>query len=163
MRLPLFFPPCEYVQAQPPAVELASRSVRLKLTIRDLCAHANVQCQASGAWTEREVCVESGGHTAIHRSKDVGRIQVSCSPRSPGGGGAVKISVPSKYGTSTINMARYALGALAYAVHDPVARQSIKGQSWACIDCSGRPRKARALTSAERQARHRRRLARPSL
>jgi len=71
----------------------------------------------------------------------------------PGDWGSIKIVVVS---SSKVKAARLALGALAYAMHDPVAKQSIMEQPWAKLrPPRGRKRLGSALSNAERQKRFR--------
>ena len=75
----------------------------------------------------------------------------------PGDWAEVRLQVPGTGETG----ARQALGYLAYELHDLVAKESIRSQTWAVIaPPRGRPRRGRALTAAERQARYRERHAR---
>jgi hypothetical protein len=73
----------------------------------------------------------------------------------PGGFGAVRVGVPKRHGRSPVHAARYALGALAYALFDGVARESIRAADWSKIEVLGRPKAGRAMTTAVRQRRYR--------
>lgn len=114
MTLPLFFPPIRYV-----------KTVDRKgaITLERLCAKAGASCKALGPWTQRPVIVRNAGHAPpwIHAE--------------PGDWNAVEIGAPPLK-TRTAR-ARWALGALAFALFDGVARASIAGQPWAKIE---RPR-----------------------
>jgi len=75
------------------------------------------------------------------------------SAREPGSLGAVSLGVPEGDKKSR---AVLALGLLAYTVFDYAARESMRGRPEAKVAVPlGRPRKARALTGAERQRRWR--------
>lgn len=51
---------------------------------------------------------------------------------------------------------RIALAALAYGLHDQVAKQSIRGENWAKVKAPvGRPRSGKALSNVVRQRRFR--------
>ena len=108
----------------------------------ELCAQAGVACRATGRFAHRPIQLLTG---------DAGAIEVEA-----GGWGAVRITVPAKYSDAA---ARYALGAMAYAVCDVVARESIKGQPWAKPQTPpGRARTGTALTGLQRQRRFRAKL-----
>lgn len=131
MTLPLFFPHPEYVPSLP------RRRMR---TLFELCAVAGVACRASGAWTNRPVGV------GFDPQFPLGCIQAE--PQR----GAVRISVPEGYAASELLMARYALGAMAFALFDLVSRESIRGAGWISIaPPRGRPAAARAMSNRERQ------------
>jgi hypothetical protein len=55
----------------------------------------------------------------------------------PGDYGKVRVGAPEKLDGQS--MARYAIGAMAYALMDGVARESIRGAAWARADRRGRP------------------------
>jgi hypothetical protein len=132
MALPLFFPPVKFV----PAVNRAGA-----LTLQALCLQAGAACQAIGRWTQRPVVVREAGRTPpwIHAE--------------PGDWNAVEIGVPPL--KSAQARARWALGAMAFALFDGVARASVAGQPWARIQRPrGRsPGDQRPLTGAERARR----------
>ena len=131
MSIPLFFPPVRYV----PRLTLSPRAT----TLRALCESAGVICKASGAWTERVVDVIEAGALGI--------------TAQPGDEAPVQISVP-KGGRR--ERARLALAAMAYGLHDLVAKQSIRGEPWTCIALPrGRIPSGAALSSRERQRRFR--------
>lgn len=130
MSIPLFFPPVTYVRA----LELGS-----PMTLRELCKAAGTSCRASGAWTERQVEVVRGKTETI--------------TAEPGMGGRVRIVVGEK---RQKERARFGLAAMAYALHDLVAKASISKAPWARIpEPRGRPKSGLALTSRERQRRFR--------
>jgi hypothetical protein len=109
----------------------------------ELCAQAGVPCRATGRFAHRPVQLLMG---------DAGAIEAEA-----GGWGAVRITVPPKYSEAA---ARYALGAMAYALCDVVARESIRGQPWAKPQTPpGRKKTGTALTSLERQRRFQAKLA----
>jgi hypothetical protein len=130
MALPLFFPVPKFV----PTVSRAHA-----LTLRQVCERAGVACRASGAWTLRPISIVAGDSISV--------------TAEPGSWGAVQIEVPR--GTSQQAAARLALGVLAYALMDGVARESIRGAAWAKpAPPRGRPRAGKALNIRERQRRH---------
>ncbi len=130
MSIPFFIPPPVYVK-------------RLKLvnpiTLTKLCKLAGVSCAASGDWVNRKIdLIESN------------TFQVVC---EPGDWSAVRIELPDK---KLEERARLALTALAYSLHDLVARQSLKGAKWNTIVAPrGRPKLKAALSNRERQRRFR--------
>jgi hypothetical protein len=131
MSIPLFFPAVRYV----PRLALSPRAT----TLRALCESAGVACKASGAWTERIV--------------DVVAAQALEIAAEPGDGAPVRISVPPG---NRRHRARLALAAMAYGLHDLVARQSIRGESWTRIALPrGRIPSGAALSTRERQRRFR--------
>jgi hypothetical protein len=139
MSLPVFFPPGKPV-AQLPPVEASTI-----WTTGELCRLAEVTCQASGSWTERQVELCEGG-------------DISAILYEPGYCGRVRILVPSTVAADARAAARYALGALAYSLMDLVARQSILGAAWTKPDRRGRPKLPLGLklSNAQRQERFRR-------
>ena len=128
MSIPLFFPSPRY--------ELAPSRARAKLyRLYELCAAAGVPCRATGDWIDRRVFVRTGKDYEI-------RAQ-------PGHSGDVVVTVPD---AREKEAARQALAAMAYGLCDGAARESIRGAPWARANAPpGRPRSARARTSAERQ------------
>ena len=130
MSIPFFLPPPTY---------LPHLSVKKPLTLTALCKLAGVPCRASGAWIEREVEIVSGRELSI--------------VAEPGDWGRVRIVMPASDRTYT---ARFALVVMAFALHDLVARESIKGAPWAAVTPPrGRRKTGRALTVRERQQRFR--------
>lgn len=131
MSIPLFFPSVRYV----PRLALSPYAT----TLRALCGAAGVACKASGAWTERIVDVIEA---------DTLRIVAE-----PGDEAPVQICVPQSEGRKR---ARLALAAMAYRLHDLVAKQSIRGEPWTRIaPPRGRIRSGTALSTRERQRRFR--------
>jgi hypothetical protein len=108
MSIPLFWPSVRYV----PRLNIGARAT----TLRALCDVAGVPCRASGAWTNRIIDVIEND-----------AVQIVAEPDD---WSAVQIFVPS---STQRDAARLALAALAYALHDPVAKQSIQGAPWARI------------------------------
>lgn len=130
MSIGLFFPVPRYVVRLPP-------SNAVPITLRALCTQAGVTCRASGTWTQRLVYVEHGEPA----------VTAEASPRS-----AVLIR---SSGSTKQERFRYALAALAFALMDLVARESIRSQAWAQpAQPRGRPRGGTALNTRERQRRH---------
>lgn len=128
MPLPAFFP------VPRPVPHL---SLDLGISLRELCAAAGVACRASGEWTRR--LIEVSGAEAPYIEAE------------PLAWGRVRIGAPS--GLDAQGRARYALGAMAYALMDGVARESICGAPWASIDRRGRPQ-GRAAPKSNRQRQH---------
>jgi hypothetical protein len=136
--LPLFFPPVRYRAS----LDRVGRGLRL--TVEQLCARAGVPCRASGAWVDRPVIVCLGERAGIEAE--------------PGDWSPVRVVVPTGVAAQRY---RWALGAMAYAVHDPVARESVRAAPWARPAMPrGRPRRGAALSGAQRQRRHREKLRR---
>jgi hypothetical protein len=112
--------------------------------LRKLCGVAGIACKASGAWTERIVDVIEASDLQILAE--------------PGDWSPVQISIPH---ASRRDAARLALAAMAYALHDLVAKQSIAGATWVRVSPPpGRIASGTALSAAERQRRFRERRAR---
>lgn len=135
MTLPLFFPTVKFVKT----VDRAHA-----VTLESLCEQAGVACKALGRWTQRPVIVRDADESTawVHAE--------------PGDWNAVEIGVPPLKG-GDVARARWALGAMAFALFDGVARASIAGQPWARIEHPrGRaPGPRRALSNAERVRRSR--------
>ena len=112
-------------------------------TIGELCYRAEIECRVTGYSTERRVCLQAGDQLEI--------------TRQPGPMGLVTLTLPPGDDKTRAGLA---LGVLAYAVFDYVARESMRGrpESQSTLPL-GRPRKAHPLTGAERQRRWRQRLA----
>jgi hypothetical protein len=126
--MPLFMPPPRIV----PTLRL-----RQTTTIAELCEAAGVACRASGAWTQREVALECTAAAAVEAE--------------PGSWGRVRVGVPSTHARTARERARFGLAVLAYALMDPVARESIRGCEWARPGQLGRPPTG-ALSNRQRQA-----------
>lgn len=125
----------------PPPIFRPKLKLARGVPLRELCAKAGVSCRASGAWTERQVEVATGQQLEIWAE--------------PGDWGAVRIEVPN---APPAEQARMALLAMAYGLHDLVAKQSVAHQPWARLKPPrGRPPTGQALTTAERQRRFRKR------
>jgi hypothetical protein len=132
MSIPLFYPTPTYV---------ASLPLTKPMSLAELCARAGVPCRGSGAWTARQVQVQA----------DRGGLSLTS---EPGYKGRVRVLVPEHLDAQ--QAARVALGAMAYALMDLVARESIRGAAWAKPDKPrGRPPSGRALSSAQRQRAYR--------
>jgi hypothetical protein len=126
--IPLFLPPTKIV----PALRLQNA-----MTVAALCEAAGAPCRGSGAWTQREVALQSGPAQAVEAE--------------PGGWGRVRVSVPPTHARSARDRARFGLAVLAYVLMDPVARESIRGCDWARPGQRGRPATG-ALSNRQRQA-----------
>lgn len=116
-------------------------------TVRSLCRAAKIPCRVTGPSTKRRVYLRFARELTTH---DINIY------REPGVLGAVTIeTVPWR---SDQEQAVQALGALAYAVFDYAARESLRGRPEAKNQKPvGRPKKQRPLTGAERQRRWRER------
>ncbi len=135
MALPLFFPIPTIISAR-----ITLRGSEQTLSLRELCKAAGCECRATGEWTNRPVVIDTSRTDYI----EIG--QADWMP--------VRIGVVST--AKPIEQARYALGAMAYAVFDVVARQSIAGLAWSRVaSARGRPPLSKALTGAQRQRRFR--------
>ena len=127
MKTPLFFPTATYTP------QLSTEGA---YTLRHLCELAGTACKATGAWTERLITIERAT-----------TCEINC---EPGDWGVVNIKVPHQL--NDLEAARYALIAMAYGLMDGVARESIRGQSWARPSPpTGRPTKGTANNTRERQ------------
>ena len=138
MALPLRFPHVKYVP------RLAGDGA---IALEELCNRAEARCAAVGVWTKRPVIVVDAG------------VADPWIRAEPGDWGAVEIGVPTM--VSEIRRARWALGALAFsALFDQVARATIAGKEWACIEKprGPSPQPRRPLSTAERQQRFRSRM-----
>ncbi len=73
----------------------------------------------------------------------------------PGDWGKVRVELPY---TDRLNQARLALAAMAFGMHDIVAKESIRAAAWLRLrPPRGRPRSGCALSLKERQKRFRER------
>ncbi len=112
---------------------------RASHTVRSLCAAAGIECRASGAWIERPI--------------DVRRDRPFDFCAEPGGYGKVRITLPA---SDPVTAARDALCVLAYGLHDLVAKESIRGQTWSRVAPPlGRPKQRKSMPGKERQRRFR--------
>lgn len=131
MVMQLLYPPAEIVR---------SLSTAGSTSLRELCATAGVPCRASGAWTGRKVRLVRGSALRIRKE--------------PGDEGAVEITLPAPAVIGGRQAARMALGAMAYGLMDPVARESIRGAEWTRpAPPRGRPRTSVTISNRERQRR----------
>lgn len=112
MALPLFYPLVKYVKS-------LDRTGAVPIALP--CEQAGTTCKAMGPWTQRLVIVRNAGSKApwIHVE--------------PGDWNAVEIGAPPMPDETA--RAQWALGAMAFAVFDGVARASIAGEHWAKIEC----------------------------
>ena len=125
----LFFPPTQYVPRLPQG-ESAS--------LLEWCRRAGIPCKASGEWIQRQVTARVGNEWNIQAE--------------PGPMGAVLLTLPAKKRMSDQYVAREVLNAMAYALFDGVARESVKGQAWwRQLAAAGRPKSGRAKSTTERQ------------
>lgn len=138
MALPLFFPTVKFVKT----LDRANA-----VTLESLCVQAGTACKALGRWTQRQVIVQEAKDSTPWIFAE------------PGDWNAVEIGVPALKG-GDVARARWALGAMAFALFDGVARASIAGEPWARIERPrGRqPGPRRPLSNAERAQRFRNRL-----
>jgi hypothetical protein len=126
-----------------PKATIVKRSRRSgkRHTVVSLCREAGVECRVTGPAANRTVYVDLSSEPYVERE--------------PGPFGAVAVGVQGK---SSREQALLALGYLAYVVFDYAARESLCGRPEAAMSLPvGRPRKARALSGAERQKRWRQR------
>ena len=132
MSLPVFFPAADVAGTLPPGK---------RLTVRELCNRAGVECRVTGAPAERRVRLsEAPALRAV---------------RAPGPHSEVWLGVPRG---DPRRRALYALGLLAYGAFDYCARESLRGLAIAKSGPGpGRPASGAAMSSAERQRRYRRR------
>ena len=137
MSLPVFFPPVRFQQS------VSERGVPLTA----ICAMAGVPCKALGRWVNREIIVQQAAAQ--------GEESIVC---EPGDWQKVLVVTPVDVGSDRAR-ARWALGALAFAVFDGVARASIAGQPWARAALPRGPATSRRapLSNAQRQQRWRQR------
>lgn len=114
--LPIFFPVVKYRDVDPTGA----------ITLEKLCEMAQTPCGGIGPWTQRPIILKDA-------SDCLGWIHAEAFSY-----GAVEIGVPHLPKSSQENVqrdkARWAIGALAYALFDGVARATIKGQPWREID-----------------------------
>jgi len=128
-----FIPPPTYQQAV---------ALNEPLTIEQLCERAQVRCRASGAWTLRMLEVVSGPTLRI--------------VAEPGPWGNVRIEIPPQDAPNKYSLA---LNALAYGLHDLVARESIKGTAAGAVTPPrGRPRRGSPKSNRQRQRDFRRKV-----
>jgi hypothetical protein len=124
--IPLFFPKVSIVAQVPRGTPT---------TVEALCHRAGIECRVTGPSAGRRVFLRTSRQFAISRE--------------PGNLGIVSISLPS---TNPRRRAVLSLGALAYAVFDYAARESVRGWSEMRVaPPRGRPRTPRPQTNAERQ------------
>lgn len=132
MSTELFYPPVHYVP---------TLTLKAPLSLSQLCERAGVACKATGRWTTRQIELTRGPDTRL--------------VAEPGEWGSVIINLPQLGGT---DRARAALAALAFGMHDIVAKESIRSADWLRVGPPrGRPRSGRALSTKERQRRFRER------
>jgi hypothetical protein len=130
MGLPVFFPPADVVAVLPPGE---------RLTLRELCERAGVACRVSGPAAHRGLRLCEGPELrALRRPGPLADVWLAVPPGKPR------------------RRALIALGLLAYGVFDYGARETLRGLPVARpTPGPGRPASGRALSSAERQRRHR--------
>jgi len=133
MGLPAFIPQPQVSLALPEGADV---------TLGELCAAAGVRCRVTGISASRPL--------KIAPARELSAV------RLPGQLSPVWLGVPDG---PPERRAMLALGLLAYGVFDYAARETLRGipKSRAVAE-PGRPRTGRALTSAERQRRHRGRM-----
>jgi hypothetical protein len=125
-----------------PKVQIVAKApLGLPYTIGSLCREAEIECRVTGPAVERKVYLNKGS------------LGVA---REPGSLGVVSMTLPTFKSDEPRKRAVLALGILAYAVFDYVARESLRGRPEAQMALPvGRPRKARSMNGAERQRRWR--------
>ncbi len=125
----------------PPIIFLNSIKLNKPLSIARLCSQLKIPCKASGDWIERKVEIKYGQQLIIESE--------------PGDWGAVRITMKK---STVVKEAQTALLVLAYALHDLVAKESIKNLTWSRIPVPmGRIKTGKALSNSERQQRFRNR------
>lgn len=135
MGLPVFFPAADIARTLPPG---------RALTVRTLCELAGVVCGVTGAPAERPV--------------RLARAAALRALTKPGPLSEVWLGVPRG---SPQRRALLALALLAYGAFDYCARESLRGLPIAqATHGRGRPASGVAMSAAQRQRRHRARLAR---
>ena len=123
--LPAFFPKVSIVAKAP--------TDGRRYTVRSLCERAGIPCRVTGPSALRQIHLRYADEFEI--------------AREPGSMGRVAIGVPHDDQASAV----LALGALAYAVFDYTARESMRGRpERKTASVRGRPRKAHPLSGAER-------------
>lgn len=137
MSLPVFFPPVRFQRA----------IVESGIPLSALCQLAGLHCKAIGRWVNREIVVRQANASAEE--------SIVCEP-----GDWQKVLIATPIGVANDQArARWALGALAFAIFDGVARASIAGQPWARAAMPRGPStpKRVAMSNAQRQRRWRQR------
>jgi hypothetical protein len=130
MKAPSFYPPVTYV---------AALRLDRALPLRGLCALAETPCQASGRWTERPVELADGPWAITATAASWGNVRIT-----------LPLTGHQR------DDARQALCALAYGLHDLVARECVRGALWSRPRCPpGRRPSGQAMSAAERQMRFR--------
>lgn len=148
MSIPLFFPPVRYVKRlrlerlHPRDSHRDSHGYSHVMTLESLCHKAGVPCRGTGLWIQRKVKLVPGSNIDL--------------TAEAGDWGKVQVRIPGLLKNISRKDARLAVAALAYALHDLVAKQSLLGNKWAQIKAPpGRPCHRQALTNKERQRRFR--------
>ena len=137
MSLPVFFPPVRFQRS----------IVESGIPLSALCQLAGVPCKAVGRWVNREI--------VVRQANAPGDESIICEP-----GDWQKVLITTPVGVANGQArARWALGALAFAIFDGVARASIAGQPWARAAMPRGPSTPQrvAMSNAQRQRRWRQR------
>jgi len=135
MKMPLFFPIPTRVRSVAESTHAGTT-----LSLYDLCEQAQVPCKATGTWTMRNVTVHTPEKSGVAPS-------IVC---EPGSQGSVVITTPANLNPK--DASRYALAAMAYGLFDFVARESVRGCSWARPTLpAGRKRSGTAKSNSVRQ------------
>ena len=137
MSLPVFFPPVRFQRS----------IVESGIPLSALCQLAGVHCKAIGRWVNREI--------VVRQANAPGEESIVCEP-----GDWQKVLITTPVGVANDQArARWALGALAFAIFDGVARASIAGQAWARAAMPRGPSTPQrvAMSNAQRQRRWRQR------
>jgi hypothetical protein len=125
----------------PPPIYVDKLALSNPLTLSELCSLAQVSCKASGEWTQRLVEIVEGDELRIIAE--------------PGPWGKVKIEAPS---SKEVRRFAIALEALAYGLHDVVAREGIRGSNISPVrPRTGRPKKGSQRSNRQRQRDYRER------
>ncbi len=124
-----------------PTYHLKPRFGGLITTVRKLCATNNIQCRFEGVSAHRVIRVVKSRKPFIE-----------CAPNQG------PVCIGTRYPVISKAAQEYALSAMAYAVFDLVARESVRGiKKFSQIRLVGRPRSGRIKSNAERQREYRER------
>jgi len=113
----------------------------LTTTVKKLCATNSIQCRFEGVSSHRTI--------RLVKSK---KPFIECTPNQG------PVCIGTRYPVTSEAAQEYALAAMAYAVFDLAARESVRGiKKFNQIRLVGRPRSGRIKSNAERQREYRER------
>ena len=113
--------------------------VGLKTTVSGLCEANGIPCKMEGPGAKRAVFIVKSDTPFI-----------DCTPHQQ------EVCIGTRHAVKTKAAKKYALAAMAYAVFDLAARESVRGlKDFYEIKLIGRPRTGRVLSNAERQRKFR--------